>query len=64
MLKNIFLIFWGFLKYPIIAILAVIALFFLLYVFFIVAGILKGRKIQKGTHKNIKPRSAFVRLIY
>lgn len=62
MLKNIFLIFWGVLKYPVIAILAVIALFFLLYVFFIVAGLLKGRKIQKGTHKNIKPRNALVRL--
>lgn len=65
MIKSFLLVFWEILKYPVIVILVVIGFFMLMYFMFIAYGLIfQHRKIQKGTHKPVKKRSALLRLIW
>lgn len=59
MLVSIF----GFLKYPIIALIGLVVLFYLLIFINVIIGLLKGKRFKKGTHQKIKKHS-FLRKIF
>lgn len=59
---NIMFAFLNWLKYPLILVFAIIALFFILIYLNVILGLLKGKRFKKGKHKKVKKRSMFRRL--
>ena len=62
-LISIFKVFFDMLKYPIIAIIIAIAIFYLLILINIFIEYCKGKRFDKGTHKRVKQRT-FIQKIF
>lgn len=58
-LLNMFVSIFGFLKYPIFALIGIVSLFYLLIFINIVIGLFKGRRFKKGTYRKIKKHGFF-----
>lgn len=65
MLKSIFKVLGGllsFFKYPIIAVIGIIILFYILVFIQLIINSFKGRKLKKGSHQKLKKHGFFRKL--